>query len=206
MPARSPRLLQLQWPIPCAPFPPAWTMSATLCRFKISYQGLMLVSLQVRMLAPRVLRSKMLQFRRGEMTHVTCANFSRQGEIVATYNDEVLPAVACVHPCFLRCLAAGALAQHVCGMVQNIYLFASEGPAVAAQAAGAAQLGSNLRKRGRRRGSSPPSVPSPQTSAPENTVGQEGRQTALRHFPSGPLLLKSRDPPQCCTSVALGEI
>ena len=57
------------------------------------------VSLQVRSLAPRGLRSKMLQFRRGEMScHVTCANFSRQGEIVATYNDEVLPAVACDHP------------------------------------------------------------------------------------------------------------
>ena len=57
---------------------------------------------------------------------------------------------------------------------------------MAAQAAGAAQLGSNnLRKRGRRRGSAPPSVPGPQTSASATAVGQEGRR-----FPSGPLLLE----------------
>jgi len=48
--------------------------------------------MQVRKLAPKSLRRQNKQFRCGEMTcHITCANFSRQGEIVATYNDEVMP-------------------------------------------------------------------------------------------------------------------
>jgi len=43
----------------------------------------------VRKLAPKGLRRQNKQFRSELTCHITCANFSRQGEIVATYNDEV---------------------------------------------------------------------------------------------------------------------
>lgn len=45
------------------------------------------VHVQIRKLAPEHLAPEERSSAR--MAHVTCANFSRQGEIVATYNDEV---------------------------------------------------------------------------------------------------------------------
>lgn len=53
--------------------------------------------LQVRKLAPQHLSDAQGSARHA---HVTCANFSRQGEIVATYNDEVRHQQAS-KPCFL---------------------------------------------------------------------------------------------------------
>ena len=53
---------------------------------------------QVRKLAPKSLRQQNKQFRSELTCHITCANFSRQGEILATYNDEVL---LLLHPWFL---------------------------------------------------------------------------------------------------------
>ena len=45
------------------------------------------VHVQIRKLAPKHLAPE--ERSSAHMAHVTCANFSRQGEIVATYNDEV---------------------------------------------------------------------------------------------------------------------
>lgn len=60
----------------------------------VQHQDLSLL-IQVRKLAPKHMQNDEAGHA-ARHAHVTCANFSRQGEIVATYNDEVCIVQSCI--------------------------------------------------------------------------------------------------------------